>query len=57
VWHDRTDFHFLTRLSQPARYIALVDGAVPAGGAVIVATFTPDRPTHCPGLDVRRYDA
>jgi SAM-dependent methyltransferase len=55
VWHDRAVFHFLTDPMARQRYIESVRQAVRPGGHVIVATFAPDGPTRCSGLDVIRY--
>jgi SAM-dependent methyltransferase len=55
VWHDRAVFHFLTRPADRARYIAQTRRAVAPGGHVIVASFGPDGPLRCSGLDVVRY--
>jgi 2-polyprenyl-3-methyl-5-hydroxy-6-metoxy-1,4-benzoquinol methylase len=55
VWHDRAVFHFLTRAGDRQRYIDTVRQAVRPGGHVIVATFAPDGPDHCSGLEVVRY--
>jgi len=57
VWHDRAVFHFLTGAEGRAAYVRQVAHAVKLGGHVIVATFGPDGPTKCSGLDVVRYDA
>ena len=57
VWHDRAVFHFLTDASQRAAYVRQVKHAMKPGGHVIVATFGPEGPTQCSGLDVVRYDA
>jgi 2-polyprenyl-3-methyl-5-hydroxy-6-metoxy-1,4-benzoquinol methylase len=57
VWHDRAVFHFLTDPSERARYVALVQRSVKPGGHVIVATFGPQGPVKCSGLDVHRYDS
>ena len=57
VWHDRAVFHFLTDAGQRAAYVRQVAGAVKPGGHVIVATFGPEGPQKCSGLDVVRYDA
>lgn len=57
VWHDRAVFHFLTRADDRAAYVRQVARAVKLGGHVIVATFGPDGPEKCSGLDVVRYDA
>lgn len=56
VWHDRAVFHFLTDAEQRAAYVRQVAHAVKPGGHVIVATFGPEGPTQCSGLDVVRYD-
>ena len=56
VWHDRAVFHFLTDEVQRKAYVDLVMRAVKPGGHVIVATFGPEGPTKCSGLDVVRYD-
>lgn len=55
VWHDRAVFHFLTDGADRARYVEQCHGAVRAGGHVIVASFAPDGPPRCSGMDVRRY--
>ena len=57
VWHDRAVFHFLTDTNDRAAYVRQVAHAVKPGGHVIVATFGPEGPTKCSGLDVVRYDA
>jgi SAM-dependent methyltransferase len=57
VWHDRAVFHFLTDPSDRIAYVRQMEKAVKPGGHVIVATFGPDGPTRCCGLDVVRYDA
>jgi len=56
VWHDRAVFHFLTDAKDRAAYVRQVARAVRPGGYVIVATFGPEGPTKCSGLDVMRYD-
>jgi 2-polyprenyl-3-methyl-5-hydroxy-6-metoxy-1,4-benzoquinol methylase len=56
VWHDRAVFHFLTDADDRAAYVRQVANAVRPGGHVIVATFGPEGPTRCSGLDVVRYD-
>jgi SAM-dependent methyltransferase len=55
LWHDRAVFHFLTRPTDRQHYIDVVRQAVRKGGHVIVATFAPDGPDHCSGLEVVRY--
>jgi ubiquinone/menaquinone biosynthesis C-methylase UbiE len=56
LWHDRAVFHFLTQVEDRQRYVQAVRHAVKQGGHVIVATFAPDGPERCSGLDVVRYD-
>jgi len=56
VWHDRAVFHFLTDANARVAYVRQVARAVKPGGHVIVATFDPEGPTRCSGLDVVRYD-
>jgi 2-polyprenyl-3-methyl-5-hydroxy-6-metoxy-1,4-benzoquinol methylase len=55
VWHDRAVFHFLTGADDRAAYVRQVAHAVRPGGHVIVATFGPEGPTRCSGLEVMRY--
>jgi len=57
LWHDRAVFQFLTEPSDRAAYRALLERTIPAGGHAIIATFAPDGPAKCSGLDVRRYDS
>lgn len=57
VWHDRAVFHFLTKAKDRAAYVHQVAHAVKPGGHVIVATFGPEGPVKCSGLDVVRYDS
>lgn len=57
LWHDRAVFHFLTEAGDRAAYVRQVARAVRRGGHVIVATFGPDGPEKCSGLDVVRYGA
>jgi ubiquinone/menaquinone biosynthesis C-methylase UbiE len=55
VWHDRAVFHFLTDARDRARYVAQVQRVVRPGGHVIVASFDPEGPARCSGLEVVRY--
>lgn len=57
LWHDRAVFHFLTQADDRAAYVRQVARAVKPGGHVIVATFGPEGPEKCSGMDVVRYDA
>jgi len=55
VWHDRAMFHFLTRPADRVAYVTLLDRTVSAGRHAVIATFAPDGPEKCSGLDVQRY--
>jgi SAM-dependent methyltransferase len=56
LWHDRAVLHFLTAKDDVAAYRrSMLDALAPAGQAV-VATFGPEGPLKCSGLEVRRYD-
>ena len=55
LWHDRAVFHFLTDPVDRAAYVRQVARTVKSGGHVIVATFGPEGPTQCSGLEVMRY--
>ena len=56
LWHDRAVFHFLTDPVARQCYVELVRRAVKPGGHVLMATFGPNGPLKCSGLDVVRYD-
>lgn len=56
IWHDRAVFHFLITEADRERYQDLAAKTVPSGGYMIMATFGPEGPIRCSGLDVRRYD-
>jgi 2-polyprenyl-3-methyl-5-hydroxy-6-metoxy-1,4-benzoquinol methylase len=55
LWHDRAVFHFLTSPRDRQRYMEKVRAALSPGGHVLIATFAPDGPSRCSGLDVARY--
>jgi 2-polyprenyl-3-methyl-5-hydroxy-6-metoxy-1,4-benzoquinol methylase len=55
-WHDRAVFHFLRHEEDRRRYVAAAKRCVRPGGHVLVATFGPEGPDRCSGLDVVRYD-
>lgn len=57
IWHDRAVFHFLTDPASRNAYVKQVRSFVKPGGFVIMATFGPEGPTKCSGLDVIRYGA
>ncbi|UCC73815.1 MAG: class I SAM-dependent methyltransferase [Gemmatimonadota bacterium] len=57
LWHDRAMFHFLTEMSDRQAYRETLGHALAPGGQVVIATYGPEGPTRCSGLDVRRYDS
>ena len=56
LWHDRAGFHFLTAAEDRARYVDTMRNSLEPDGAVVIATFAPEGPPKCSGLDVVRYD-
>ncbi len=54
-WHDRAVFHFLRDEDDRRRYVEVVRRALKPGGHIVVATFGPEGPERCSGLDVVRY--
>ncbi len=56
LWHDRAVFHFLTSISDREAYVSSVRSCVQPGGHLILATFSPQGPAQCSGLDVMRFD-
>ncbi len=56
IWHDRAAFHFLTQEDDRSAYVARLRRALQPGGYAIIATFAPDGPERCSGLQVVRYD-
>lgn len=56
LWHDRAVFHFLTDPAARLRYVDVARRALVPGGHIVVATFGPQGPEKCSGLDVVRYD-
>jgi len=57
LWHDRAVFHFLTQAEQRAHYLRQLARALKPGGHAVLATFGPQGPLKCSGLDTARYDA
>lgn len=55
LWHDRAVYHFLTGEKDRDAYHRALNASVEPGGHVILATFAPDGPERCSGLDVIRY--
>lgn len=57
LWHDRAVLHFLTAPADCARYVEVLTTALQPGGHAVIATFGPEGPMKCSGLDVQRYSA
>lgn len=55
LWHDRAVFHFLTDPADRDKYLEVVSLALKAKGFLVLATFGPEGPKRCSGLDVQRY--
>ena len=55
LWHDRAALHFLVDAKDRQRYVEVLRQALAADGQVVLATFGPDGPQKCSGLEVRRY--
>jgi SAM-dependent methyltransferase len=56
LWHDRAVFHFLTEASQRTVYIQNLKRSLKKDGVAIVATFGPNGPDKCSGLNTVKYD-
>ena len=57
LWHDRAVFHFLTEPGKRAAYVRRLAASLKSGGHAILATFGPQGPLKCSGLDTCRYNA
>lgn len=55
LWHDRAVFHFLTDPADRNNYIDVVTRAITSNGYLVLATFGPEGPQRCSGLEIRRY--
>jgi len=56
LWHDRAVLHFLTSAEDRGRYLRALAASLRPGGHVVIATFAPDGPERCSGLQVVRYE-
>lgn len=56
LWHDRAVFHFLTSRADRERYVENLRASLTAQGKLLLATFSPNGPGQCSGLDVMRFD-
>jgi len=57
IWHDRAVFHFLTEPEDRQAYADQLERCLSPDGHAIVATFSPEGPDRCSGLDVQRWAA
>ena len=55
LWHDRAVFHFLIQTAHRQHYLNQLHRALKPGGHLVMATFAPEAPPRCSGLDVVRY--
>ncbi|MGI9249485.1 MAG: class I SAM-dependent methyltransferase [Woeseiaceae bacterium] len=53
--HDRAVFHFLTDVADRNKYIDVICRALRSKGHLVLATFGPQGPMRCSGLETRRY--
>jgi trans-aconitate methyltransferase len=56
IWHDRAVFHFLTDKADRDLYWASMRQTLLPDGYALIATFSPQGPNRCSGLDVMQYD-
>jgi SAM-dependent methyltransferase len=56
LWHDRALFHFFNSRSDREKYIRNAHTSLKPNGKLILATFSPNGPGQCSGLDVVRFD-
>lgn len=57
IWHDRAVFHFLIDAEDRRSYVRQVERMLRPRGQVILATFGPEGPKKCSGLDTMCYGA
>ncbi len=57
LWHDRAVFHFLTNAEDRQKYVLNANQALKPGGYALIATFGPNGPLKCSGLEIVRYSA
>lgn len=55
VWHDRAVFHFLTDVADRERYLDVLRKSLQSRGHFLLATFGPEGPKRCSGLEIQRY--
>ena len=57
LWHDRAVFHFLTEPDDRQKYVDNLSKALMPSGCVLMATFGPNGPLKCSGLEIVRYSS
>lgn len=55
LWHDRAVFHFLVEPSDRQSYVSTVLATLRSRGHLLLATFGPEGPLRCSGLEICRY--
>jgi len=55
LWHDRAMFHFLMADDEIHNYLHTLSSSLKNGGHVILGVFSPEAPSKCSGLPVKRY--
>lgn len=55
-WYDRAAFHFLTEVSEIAKYVEIAASHMNIEGTLVVGTFSIDGPTKCSGIAIKQYD-
>ena len=56
LWHDRAVFHFLLEPHDREGYLKALRAGLKVGGSLVLATFAPEGPEKCSGLQVCRYE-
>lgn len=56
LWHDRAVFHFLTNRTDREKYLQNLRNSLSPKGKILLATFSPNGPGQCSGLNVMRFD-
>jgi len=55
LWHDRAVFHFLTKPEDRRGYVKNLMVSLKMGAYFLIATFGPNGPLKCSGLEIVRY--
>ena len=57
LWHDRAVFHFLVSPEDRRKYIESLTKSLKFKGYLLMATFGPNGPLKCSGLEIVRYSS